>query len=57
LFNLSFGESTYVQAMEVLALLLAVLAVFVVGTLLLLGAHWFSMQIAKLLERLLDAAS
>jgi hypothetical protein len=43
--------------MEILALLLAVLAVFVVGTLLLLGAHSLSVQIAKLLESLLDKAT
>jgi membrane-associated phospholipid phosphatase len=40
--------------MTVLALLLAVLAVLVVGTMILLGAHWFSVQIAKSLERLIE---
>jgi membrane-associated phospholipid phosphatase len=40
--------------MTVLALLLAVLAVLVVGTIILLGAHWFSVQIAKSLERLIE---
>ena len=43
--------------MVILALLIAALAIFIVGTLLLLGAHSLSVQIAKLLERLLDAAS
>ena len=49
--------ATYISCMEILALLLAVLAVFVVGTLLLLGAHSLSVQIAKLLESLLDKAT
>jgi membrane-associated phospholipid phosphatase len=40
--------------MTVLALLLAVLAVFVVGTMLLLGAHWFSVMVAKSLEKLIE---
>lgn len=40
--------------MTVLALLLAVLAVPVVGTMLLLGAHWFSVKIAKSLEKLIE---
>jgi hypothetical protein len=40
--------------MTVLALLLAVLAVFVVGTALLLGAHTLSVQIAKWLEKFID---
>jgi hypothetical protein len=40
--------------MTVLALLLAVLSVVVVGTMLLLGAHWFSVQIAKSLEKLIE---
>lgn len=40
--------------MAVLALLLAVLAVLVVGTMILLGAHWFSVQIAKSLEKLIE---
>jgi hypothetical protein len=42
--------------MTVLALLAAVLAVFVIGTALLLGAHSLSVQIAKLLERFIDPA-
>jgi hypothetical protein len=40
--------------MTVLALLLAVLAIFVAGTMLLLGAHWFSVLVAKSLERLIE---
>jgi len=32
-------------------------AIFVVGTGLLLGVHWFSMKVAKLLESLLDKAA
>jgi hypothetical protein len=40
--------------MTVLALLLAVLTVLVVGTMILLGAHWFSIQIAKSLEKLIE---
>jgi hypothetical protein len=40
--------------MTVLALLIAVLAVFIVGTMLLLSAHWFTVQIAKSLERLIE---
>jgi hypothetical protein len=40
--------------MTVLALLLAVLVVLVVGTMILLGAHWFSIQIAKSLEKLIE---
>jgi hypothetical protein len=40
--------------MTVLALLIAVLAVFIVGTMLLLSAHWFSVLIAKSLERLIE---
>ncbi len=43
--------------MTVLALLLAVLAVFVFVMMLLLGAHWFSVQIAKWLEKLIDIAT
>ena len=43
--------------MVILALLIAVLAIFIVGTLFLLGAHSLSIQIAKLLEGLLDAVS
>jgi hypothetical protein len=40
--------------MTVLALLIAVLGVFVVGTMLLLGAHWFSVLVAKSLEKLIE---
>jgi hypothetical protein len=40
--------------MTVLALLIAVLAVLIVGTMLLLSAHWFTVQIAKSLERLIE---
>jgi hypothetical protein len=40
--------------MTILALLLAVLAVFVVGTMLLLGAHWFSVLVARSLEKLIE---
>jgi hypothetical protein len=51
------GETTYIYHMTVLALLLAVVTIFFVGTGLLLGAHWFSMQVAKFLESLLDKAA
>jgi hypothetical protein len=40
--------------MTVLALFLALLAVLVVGIMLLLGAHWFTVQIAKSLEKLIE---
>jgi type IV secretory pathway VirB2 component (pilin) len=40
--------------MTVLALFLAVLAVLVVGIMLLLGAHWFAVRIAKSLEKLIE---
>jgi type IV secretory pathway VirB2 component (pilin) len=43
--------------MTVLALLLAVLAVVVVGAMLLIGAHSASVQIAKWLERFIDTAT
>jgi hypothetical protein len=43
--------------MTILALLLAVVAVVSVGTLLLLGAHSASVQIAKWLERFIDEAT
>ena len=43
--------------MTVLILFLAFVVVLVVGTGLLLGAHWLSMQVAKLLESLLDKAA
>jgi hypothetical protein len=42
--------------MTILALLLAVLAFVSIGTVLLLGAHSVSVQIAKWLERLIDTA-
>jgi hypothetical protein len=51
------GETTYVWNMTVLILFLAFVVVLVVGTGLLLGAHWLSMQVAKLLESLLDKAA
>ena len=43
--------------MTVLALLLAVLAVVVVGAMLLIGAHSVSIQIAKWLESFIDTAT
>ena len=42
---------------QFLVLLLAAVAILVVGTGLLLGAHWFSMKVAKFLEHLLDRAA
>jgi hypothetical protein len=47
--------------MAVVAFLLAVVAVLVIGItmllLLLLGAHWLSVQIAKQIEKFIDPAT
>ena len=42
---------------QFLILFLAFVVILVVGTGLLLSVHWFSMKVAKFLERLLDKAA
>jgi hypothetical protein len=53
----SYCDAAYMYNMTVVTLLLAVLAVVVVGAMLLIGAHSVSIQIAKWLESFIDTAA
>jgi uncharacterized membrane protein len=53
----SYCDAAYICNMTVVTLLLAVLAVVVVGAMLLIGAHSVSIQIAKWLESFIDTAT